>query len=157
MSFTPEIIEKLKLVKEERGYSLQDIVDMTEAAGCAVSLTTIKRVFSNSAKPQAFRYSKTIKPIADVLLGPDDLHNEDINDVKSDVIDLLGRQIGAMEEQQKRREQEYAENLEHLKTRINRIDKIVRILAIILGVFLTAVIAVLLIDTFNPNVGWFRG
>lgn len=153
MSYTHEIIEKLKAVKEERGYSLQDIADMTEEAGCAVSLTTIKRVFSNNSKTQTFRYSKTIKPIADVLMDFDAPHNDD---VKSDMLDILSRQIVAMEENQRKREREYAESVEYLKSRIDRSDKIIKILAIILGILLAAVITVLLIDTFNPNVGWFR-
>lgn len=153
MPYTPEIIEKLKAVKEERGYSLQDIADMTEEAGCAVSLTTIKRVFSNNAKEQTFRYSKTIKPIADVLL---DLDVAPGNDVKTDVLELLSRQIAAMDEERKKREQEYASREEYLKSRIERSDRIIRTLSIILGAILTVVIVVLLVDTFSPNIGWLR-
>lgn len=149
MPYTPEIIEKLKAVKEERGYSLQDIVDMTEEAGCAVSLTTVKRVFSNSAKEQTFRYSKTIKPIADVLLGLDGATGDD---VKTDVLDLLSRQIAAMDEERKKREQEYAVREEYLKSRIERSDRIIRMLSILLA----AVIVLLLVDTFSPNIGWLR-
>ena len=153
MPYTHEIIEKLKAVKEERGYSLQEIADLTEEAGCAVSLTTIKRVFSNNANPQAFRYSKTIKPIADVLL---DLDGAPSDDVKTDVLDLLSRQIAAMDENYKKREQEYKEQLEFFKSRIERSDRIIRMLAIALGILVIAVIAVLLIDSLNPQIGWFR-
>ena len=145
MPYTPEIIEKLKAVKEERGYSLQDIADMTEEAGCAVSLTTIKRVFSNNANPQAFRYSKTIKPIADVLL---DLDGAPSDDVKADVLDLLNvlrRQIAAMDEAHKNKEQEYKEQVVYLKSRIERSDRIIHILTLTLGLLLAAVIALLLI------------
>ena len=152
MPYTPEIIEKLKAVKEERGYSLQDIADMTEEAGCAVSLTTIKRVFSNNANPQAFRYSKTIKPIADVLL---DLDGAPSDDVKTGVLDLLSRQIAAMDEEYKKKEQEYKEQVAYLKSRIERSDRIIHILSIILGVLLVAIIMLLLIDVLDPNIGWF--
>lgn len=154
MPYTSEIIAKLKVVKEERGYSLQDIADMTEEAGCAVSLTTIKRVFSNNANPQAFRYSKTIKPIADVLL---DLDGETSDDVKTDVLDLLSRQIAAMDEEHKEVEQEYKNQIEYLKSRIDRSDKIIKILSITLAFLIAFVIVVLLFDTFNPHIGWFRG
>lgn len=153
MPYTHEIIEKLKAVKEARGYSLQDIVDMTEEAGCAVSLTTVKRVFSSNSSAQTFRYSKTIKPIADVLLGLDEPHG---TDAKGDVLDLLIQQISAMDEEHKKREREYAENMEYLKSRIARSDKIIRALGTILGVLVFAVIAVLLYDKLNPTVGWFR-
>ena len=153
MPHTLEIIAKLKAVKEERGYSLQDIVDMTEEAGCAVSLTTVKRVFSNNSNAQTFRYSKTIKPIADVLLGLDETPTDD---VKSDMLDLLSQQIAAMDETIKKREQEYAERVEYLKSRIERSDRIIRTLSIILGSVLFVIIMLLLIDKANPDIGWFR-
>ncbi len=61
-----EIVERLKTVRVEKGYSYQKIADMTEEIGEAVSLSTVKRVFADSGK--GFRWA-TIKPIATVLLG----------------------------------------------------------------------------------------
>lgn len=154
MPYTPEIIEKLKAVKEERGYSLQDIADMTEEAGCAVSLTTIKRVFSNNYKEQqTFRYSKTIKPIADVLLGADE---PDSDLARSDMFDLLNRQIVTLEEALRKRDLEYTERVEFLKSRIKRSDRIIHVLSLTLGVLLAAIIVVLIMDRLSPNIGWFR-
>ena len=61
-----EIVDRLKVVRTEKGYSYQKIADMTEEIGEAVSLSTIKRVFKEGGSE--FRWA-TIKPIATVLLG----------------------------------------------------------------------------------------
>lgn len=61
-----EIVDQLKAVKSEKEYSYQRIADLTEALGTPVSLSTVKRVFTEDARK--FRWD-TIKPIATVLLG----------------------------------------------------------------------------------------
>ena len=60
------IVEQLKAVKSEKEYSYQKIADLTEELGDPVSLSTIKRVFTEDARK--FRWD-TIRPIATVLLG----------------------------------------------------------------------------------------
>lgn len=61
-----EIIIQLKVVRAEKGLSYQKITDMTEAIGDPVSLSTVKRVFTDDK--HTFRWD-TIKPIATVVLG----------------------------------------------------------------------------------------
>ena len=61
-----EIIARLKIVRTEKGYSYQKITDMTEEIGDPISLSTVKRVFTDDK--HTFRWD-TIKPIATVLLG----------------------------------------------------------------------------------------
>ncbi len=61
-----EIVEQLKAVKSEKEYSYQKIAVLTEELGDPVSLSTIKRVFTEDARK--FRWD-TIRPIATVLLG----------------------------------------------------------------------------------------
>lgn len=61
-----EIVEQLKAVKAEKEYSYQKIATLTEEMGDPVSLSTIKRVFTEDARK--FRWD-TIRPIATVLLG----------------------------------------------------------------------------------------
>jgi hypothetical protein len=68
MDKTSAIIAQLKEVKRSKGYSLQRIADMTEAAGEPVSMSTIKRVFGADSDRYDFRYDSTIRPIATVLL-----------------------------------------------------------------------------------------
>lgn len=61
-----EIVEQLKAVKSEKEYSYQKIADLTEELGRPVSLSTVRRVFTEDARK--FRWD-TITPIATVLLG----------------------------------------------------------------------------------------
>lgn len=61
-----EIIAQLKVVRVEKGLSYQKIVDMTEEIGTPVSISTVKRVFTEDK--HSFRWD-TIKPIATVVLG----------------------------------------------------------------------------------------
>ena len=61
-----EIIAQLKIVRVEKGYSYQKITDMTEEIGDPISLSTVKRVFTDDS--HTFRWD-TIRPIATVVLG----------------------------------------------------------------------------------------
>jgi hypothetical protein len=62
-----EVIEKMRAVREAKGYSYQKIADMTEATGePPVSVSTVKRVFSCEGKD--CRWS-TVRTIAIALLG----------------------------------------------------------------------------------------
>lgn len=64
---TDSIVSNLRQRKKETGLSLQDIADLTEQNGAAVSLTTVKRVFSEGASDFDFRYDTTLRPIAQAL------------------------------------------------------------------------------------------
>lgn len=61
-----EIVEQLKAVREEKEYSYKKIAALTEDINDAVSVSTIRRVFTEDARK--FRWD-TIRPIATVLLG----------------------------------------------------------------------------------------
>ena len=61
-----EIIAQLKIVRVEKELSYQKIADMTEEIGSPISLSTVKRVFTDDQ--HGFRWD-TIKPIATVVLG----------------------------------------------------------------------------------------
>ena len=61
-----EIIAQLKVVRAEKELSYQKITDMTEEIGSPISLSTVKRVFTDYS--HTFRWD-TIKPIATVVLG----------------------------------------------------------------------------------------
>ena len=64
-----EIVTKLKKVREEEGISYQRIVELVEQNGGYVSLSTVKRVFSEGSESYGFQYENTLKPIADAVLG----------------------------------------------------------------------------------------
>jgi hypothetical protein len=67
-----ELLSKLRIAKEARGLSYQDIVDITEQNGEAISLATVKRLFQKNSNIEGFRYGKTIRPIARAVLGMDE-------------------------------------------------------------------------------------
>lgn len=64
-----ELIEELKALRIEKGYTYQQIADETELRGCPVSLSTVKLVFSNK-RNHNHDYANILKPIADVLSSP---------------------------------------------------------------------------------------
>lgn len=72
MSNKKEMIAKLRAAKEAKELSYQDIVDITEANGEAVSIATVKRVFAKDANIEDFRYSQTMRPIIRAVLGMDE-------------------------------------------------------------------------------------
>ena len=67
-----ELLSKLREAKEARGLSHQDIVDITEENGEAVSLSSVRRVFDKDAKIEDFRYKTTLRPIIRAVLGLDE-------------------------------------------------------------------------------------
>ena len=66
------LLVKLREAKEARGLSHQDIVDITEENGEAVSLSSVRRVFDKDAKIEDFRYKTTLRPIIRAVLGFDE-------------------------------------------------------------------------------------
>lgn len=70
-----KVIEDLKVAREKKGISYQEIANRTEANGEPVSLSTIKLVFSEKTKHN-HNYENVILPIANAL-APDD--NDDID------------------------------------------------------------------------------
>ena len=84
-----ETILQLKEVKRERELSCNDIHEMVTKAGFDLSPTTIKRVFAEGSEDIGFRYSETIRPIAQVMLSFEDdtpLSNTEVEALKSIVL-----------------------------------------------------------------------
>ena len=77
MIFTRDVILKLKEVREEKGLSLNDVLDLIEKNNEFVSKTTLSRVFAEGSEEIKFRYEDTIRPIANALLDMDNIEEED--------------------------------------------------------------------------------
>lgn len=56
-----ELIEELKVLRIEKGYTYQQIADETELRGCPVSLSTVKLVFSDKHNHN-HDYNNVLKP-----------------------------------------------------------------------------------------------
>lgn len=83
MTNTRDIIIKLKDVRDEKGYSYNDILDLMEKNGDYLSKSTLSRVFAEGSEEIKFRYEDTIRPIANALLDIDNIEDDDNMDVQA--------------------------------------------------------------------------
>ena len=81
MNKTRDLIIKLKAVKDEKGYSLNDIVNLVEQNGDFISRSSIQRVFADGSEDSSFRYEDTLRPIAKALLDIENIEDTDSLDV----------------------------------------------------------------------------
>ena len=106
MTNTRDIIMKLKEVREERGLSYGDILDLLEKNGDYLAKSTISRVFAEGSEEQGFRYEETIRPIANALLDIENIEDTDNMDVQA-MKSLLKYKIQRIEDLERQ--------IEHLK------------------------------------------
>lgn len=108
---TPELIKKLKEIKEKQHLSPQRIAEMVDAAGYSVSLSSIRKVFSDGSENENFRFHDTLQPISRVLLG---IYGDEHGDlevdglraaihVKDEAIDRLERELAEVQADARRR------------------------------------------------------
>ena len=63
-----ELVKQLREIKERNEITFPRIMDLMEANGKVVSLSTLRRVFANGSNADSFSYENTLLPIAEVLL-----------------------------------------------------------------------------------------
>ena len=97
MTNTKEIILKLKEVREEKGLSYGDILDLMEKNGDFVSKSTLSRLFAEGSEECSFKYEETIRPIAKALLDIETIEETDDMDVQA-MKSLLRYKIRLIEE-----------------------------------------------------------
>lgn len=108
-----KVIEDLKVAREKKGISYQEIANRTEANGEPVSLSTIKLVFSEKTKHN-HNYENVILPIANAL-APDDNDDIDIKlfqarlDLKDAMLKEQKRTIEDLKERLSNKDQRYKE------------------------------------------------
>lgn len=159
---TADMVKILKAVRDEYGYSYQNIFDKVEAAGEYVSMSSIRRVFADGSENQNFRYEDVIRPLARALLGvdevtktPDPKNKEQreeyylqIEGLKT-AVELKDIKIAELEEKLKKSEWE----LNYIKEREGKGSKMKTLLfAIISVVFLM----ISVIDVTNGNMGFIQ-
>lgn len=83
MTNSRDVILKLKEIKEEKGLSYGDILDLMEKNGDYISKTTLSRVFAEGSEEIKFRYEDTIRPIANAILDIDNIEETDEMDVQA--------------------------------------------------------------------------
>ena len=100
---TREIILKLKEVREEKGLSYGDILDIMEKQGDFVSKSTLSRLFSDGSEDCSFKYEETIRPIAKALLDIETIEDTDDMDVQA-MKSLLKYKMQLIEDLEKKNE-----------------------------------------------------
>lgn len=157
-----KIIEHLKVVRVEKGITYQKIVDETEKMGEPVSMTTVKRVFSDASATE-FRWESTLKPIATVVLGigkeegfdPTAVKSyydeiaalRDIVELKNDMIqDLQNKVSHLVAEVDELREQIHIKDrhIEEFVVSSRKRDRVIILLAVLLLACVSLLIGVLL-------------
>ena len=83
MTNSRDLILKLKEVREEKGLSYSDILDLMEKNGDFISKSTISRIFADGSEEMSFRYEETIRPIANALLDIENIEDTDNMDVQA--------------------------------------------------------------------------
>lgn len=176
MTSTKTIIEQLKSVKASKGYTHQDIVDMTSEIGMPVSISTVRRVFGDNSDDYDFRYESTIQPIATVLLGigeeqeppanpsgPEREYYQAMEAMKS-VLRYKNELVETLQQHLKER----TNDVEMLKTayneqsaELNKRLKIQKVFSIIMAALFLLMVALFVgylfaFDIPNPDYGIFR-
>lgn len=122
MSNTKEIILKLKEVREEKGLSYGDILDIMEKQGDFVSKSTLSRLFAEGSEECSFKYEETIRPIAKALLDIETIEDTDNMDVQA-MKSLLKYKIQLIEDLERKNE-ELSNNLAKEKLKYHeKLDK----------------------------------
>lgn len=68
----PKIIQDLKSAKKEKEITYPRLLDMLEANGTPLGLTTLRRVFADGSEVNdSFNYHTTIAPLEAILLADD--------------------------------------------------------------------------------------
>lgn len=111
MTNTRDLIMKLKEVREEKGLSYGDILDIMEKNGDYLAKSTISRVFADGSEEMSFRYEETIRPIAKALLDIENIEDDDDMDIRA-MKSLLKFKIQRIEELEKQ--------IEHLEVALGK-------------------------------------
>ena len=132
MTNTRDIIIKLKEVRDEKGLSYTDILNLMEKNGDFLARSTISRVFSEGSEDLSFKYEETIRPIAKALLDIENIEDYDTMDTqamklilqyKIQRIEALEKQVKALESALDKEKIKHHEKLEKERELFNgRID-----------------------------------
>ena len=127
MTNSKEVILKLKEVREEKGLSYGDILDLMEKNGDYLSKSTLSRVFAEGSEDIKFRYEDTIRPIANALLDIETIDEDDELDVKA-MKSLLKLKMQRIEELERQIEKDKIKSHEKLEKERDQFQKSIEFL-----------------------------
>jgi transcriptional regulator with XRE-family HTH domain len=126
-----EFIEELRALRIDKGLTYQQIADETEKNGEAVSLSTIKHVFSEKYNHD-HSWEAVLRPIANVLMPPsedDNLETKALQtrlELNKEIIKQLQDRLKHKEENYKNREKFLIEQIDFYKEQIKAKDEQIR-------------------------------
>lgn len=119
-----DTVERLRKVKKEQSLTIPNIMDMLEAKQFYLSETTVKRVFSENADPDSFKYRDTICPLADVLLDlyADQSGTDELEALRSMIRDK-NMTIAILVAKNEELRADFDKRIAHLQKQIDRLEK----------------------------------
>ena len=119
-----DTVERLRKVKKEQALTIPNILDMLEKKNYYLSEATVKRVFSENADADSFKYRDTIVPLADVLL---DFYNDqsgatELEALKSMIKDK-NMTISILVAKNEELRADFEKRVNHLQKQIERLEK----------------------------------
>lgn len=163
---THDLILQLKQIRIDRELSFNEIVDMVEASGGSISLSTVRRIFAPGSEDKGFRYDNSIKPLVVALLmnqEPEEIA-PDVDSAQSEIAALktvieikeqIQQQTSAELAYLKGDSQRKNEQISALTAQVRRKDRAIFWLSFVLIGLLLIIVAALVIDKINPDVGYF--
>jgi hypothetical protein len=131
-----ELVLRLQKLRLEKGLSYQDILEQCEQRGEAVSISTIKRVFSKGGETSDYRYESTLLPLVHVLCEAEAEEPAAVAVEEADTLQaMVDLQVQIMA-QKDRIIQETQEKLDIYKSALNSSKRLERALVIVLLVIL---------------------
>lgn len=118
-----ELINELKALRLEKGITFQEIADKTEVNGEPVSLSTIKKVFSDRYNHD-HDYNHVLKPIANVLSPASEDDSLEVRtlqtrlELKEEIINQYQKRLDNKDKKYKDRELFYMKQIDFLQNQI---------------------------------------
>lgn len=119
-----DTIERLRKVKKEQEFTIPQILDLLEKKDYYLSEATVKRVFSENADIDSFKYQATIAPLADVLLDfyEDQSGTNELNALKAMIRDK-NMTIAILVAKNEELRADFDKRINHLTKQIERLEK----------------------------------
>lgn len=119
-----DTVERLRKVKKEQGLTVTNVLEMLENKGYYLSEATVKRVFSENADPNSFKYRDTIVPLADVLLDfySDQSGTDEVEALKAMIRDK-NMTISILVAKNEEIRADFDKRIAHLQKQIDRLEK----------------------------------
>ena len=119
-----DTVERLRKVKKEQEFTIPQILDLLEKKDYYLSETTVKRVFSENADIDSFKYRDTIVPLADVMLDfyEDQSGTEELAALKSMIRDK-NMTISILIAKNEEIRADFEKRIAHLQKQIDRLEK----------------------------------